>query len=285
MRRLLSLCLMHGFVIAADAAADDTTTKTNATNGFMWRSVVPAECPFERSPTLAWIFFTGRHSDYRAGDTFYPSWASDGNLYSPWTDGITDGVKCTSGGSLANGFRTGHAVLLGDDPLKLTIRNTSPPNQALAAPYRGRYPYGSLVHDGIWYFGTYCLGPAANYPHVVNSDMHKEADWLMNESGDMKRIDAVKSMTGKHARLITCLARWNGQDATKVVPQAFKAGIGLYGFTVPRNNSGLVPLDGILSRPVSELQGDDRNIAVLTRAYTALPSMSLEMTRASSLSP
>lgn len=41
----------------------------------------------------------------------------------------------------------------------------------------------------------------------------------------------------------------------------------IYGFTVPRNDSGLVPLERILSRPVSELQGDDRNIAVLARAY------------------
>jgi len=30
---------------------------------------------------------------------------------------------------------------------------------------------------------------------------------------------------------------------------------------------GLVPLEGILSRPVKELKGDDRNIAVLARAY------------------
>ena len=106
-----------------------------------------------------------------------------------------------------------------------------------------------------------------NHPHVVNSDMYKEADWLMNESGDMKRIDAVKAMIGPHTRLITCLARWNGQDATKVVPEALTAGIGLYGFTAPRNNGGLVPLDEILSRPVGELKGDDRNIAVLARAY------------------
>lgn len=92
-------------------------------------------------------------------------------------------------------------------------------------------------------------------------------DWLMNESGDMKRINIVKSMIGEHTRLITCLARWNGKDATKVVPEALKAAVGLYGFTKPRTMSGLVPLDGILSRPVSELQGDDRNIAVLARAY------------------
>jgi len=107
----------------------------------------------------------------------------------------------------------------------------------------------------------------ATHPHVVNSDMYKEADWLMNESGDMKRITAVKSMVGKDTRLITCLARWNGQDATKVVPEALKASVGLYGFTVPRNGGGLVPLEKILSSPVSELTGDDRNIAVLARAY------------------
>ena len=105
------------------------------------------------------------------------------------------------------------------------------------------------------------------HPHVVNSDMYKETDWLMNECGSMKGVDAVKAMVGTHTRLITCLARWNGQDATEVVPEALKAGIGLYGFTVPRNGGGLVPLEGILSRPVSELQGDDRNIAVLARAY------------------
>jgi hypothetical protein len=110
-----------------------------------------------------------------------------------------------------------------------------------------------------------------NHPHVVNSDMYKQADWLMNESGDMKRIRAVKSMVGPHTRLITCLARWNRADATKVVPEALKAGVGLYGFTKPRNGGGLVPLEPILSRPVTQLRGDDRNIAVLARAYHGVP--------------
>ena len=26
-----------------------------------------------------------------------------------------------------------------------------------AAPYQSRYPCGSLVHNGVWYYGTYCL--------------------------------------------------------------------------------------------------------------------------------
>ena len=106
-----------------------------------------------------------------------------------------------------------------------------------------------------------------NHPHVVNSEMYKEADWLMNEAGDMKRIHAVKAMIGKHTCLITCLARWNRRDATKVVPEALAAGVGLYGFTKPTKMSGLVPLEGILARPVRELKGDERNIAVLARAY------------------
>jgi hypothetical protein len=106
-----------------------------------------------------------------------------------------------------------------------------------------------------------------NHPHVVNSDMYKEVDWLMNEAGDMKRIAAVKTMVGPHTRLITCLARWNNQDATKVVPEALAAGVGLYGFTTPHTSDGLVHLEKILSRPVSELTGDSRNIAMLARAY------------------
>lgn len=133
--------------------------------GFAWDSLIPADCPFPRSETLAGVFFTGRHSDYHCGDTIYPAWASDGNLYTPWTDGVTDGIKCSSGGGLEKGFHTGHAVLIGDDPLTLVIKNTSPPKRALAAPYRGRYPCGSLVHDGIWYYGTYCLGPSAEFEH------------------------------------------------------------------------------------------------------------------------
>ena len=103
------------------------------------------------------------------------------------------------------------------------------------------------------------------HPHVVISTMYKEADWLMNEAGDLKRIKAIEPMIGKHTRLITCLARWNRQDATKVVPAALKEGIGLYGFARPGKNS-LLPLE-MLARPVSELRGDERNIAVLARAY------------------
>ena len=105
------------------------------------------------------------------------------------------------------------------------------------------------------------------HPQARNTLMYQEVDWIMNESGDMQGVNAVRSIVGKHTRLITCLAAWNGQDATQTVPEALKAGVGLYGFTAPRKDSGLVPLEPILSRPVSALKDDDRNIAVLARAY------------------
>ena len=104
------------------------------------------------------------------------------------------------------------------------------------------------------------------HPHVVNSRMYKEVDWLMNEGGDMERIKEVRPMIGSHTRLITCLANWNGKDPTAIVPAALKEGIGLYGFTKPQANS-LVPLEPCLVQPVSKLHGDARNIAALARVY------------------
>jgi hypothetical protein len=146
---------------ALPAVLDDVAAA--AQNGLVMDVAPPDDCPFPKSTSLTGITFTGRHSDYHCGDTWYPCWASDGNLYSPWTDGKTDGVDCSSDGGTA--ARTGHAVMLGDDPLKLTIRNTSPPKQASALPYKGRYPAGSLVYNGVWYYGTYCLGPEGSTPH------------------------------------------------------------------------------------------------------------------------
>jgi hypothetical protein len=108
------------------------------------------------------------------------------------------------------------------------------------------------------------------HPHTVNSAMYKEVDWLMNESGDLKRIKTVKPMTGKHTRLITCLANWNKQDPTVIVPAALKERIGLYGFAKPGANS-LPPLNKLLKYPVAGLTGDAKNIAVLAQAYHNMP--------------
>jgi hypothetical protein len=56
---------------------------------FVWNSEPPNDCPFEPSESITGIQFSGIKSGYRYGDTWYPTWAANDNLYSPWTDGKT----------------------------------------------------------------------------------------------------------------------------------------------------------------------------------------------------
>ena len=128
---------------------------------FIWPSEAPKDCPFELSKDIVGIAFTGVHSDYQVADTWYPSWASDGNLYSPWTDGSTpraDGSRENSNSGTGKEATTGQAVVIGDDPLTLKIVSLGLA-KGDASPYKGRYPCGSLVYNNVWYYGTYCLAP------------------------------------------------------------------------------------------------------------------------------
>lgn len=109
--------------------------------------------PFKHSKKIKGIEFTGRFANYTRADTWYPSWASDGNLYSPWTDGSVAEMKAFSGGAEAN---TGQARIEGEDPMNLTVVPLGV-EKASPAPYEGRYPCGSLVYNNIWYYGTYTL--------------------------------------------------------------------------------------------------------------------------------
>jgi len=116
--------------------------------------------PVPRSADIVDIGFSGRHASYEHAEYRAPSEAQDGYQVSAWTDGKVAGMECSSGGKDA---RTGQARIEGDDPLALKITNLGTyPGSPL--PYEGRYPCGSLVRDGIWYYGTYCLldNPAWN---------------------------------------------------------------------------------------------------------------------------
>src|SRR5680860_1418683 len=80
-------------------------------------SEIPKEAPFPKSEFE--IKLTGRFANYTKADTWYPSWASDGNLYSPWTDGSIAGEDVNSwSGAKA---RTGQAKIEGNDPLNLKV--------------------------------------------------------------------------------------------------------------------------------------------------------------------
>ena len=121
--------------------------------GKPWPSEAPTGCPFTPSQAFSGLRFRGQYARYGKADTWYPSWASDGNLYSPWTDGEVGGVKSNSFGERAT---TGQAKIVGDDPLHLQITNIRT-YRGDPDPYEGRYPCGSMVHNGVWYYGTYCL--------------------------------------------------------------------------------------------------------------------------------
>lgn len=118
-----------------------------------WPSDPPRDIPFAHSRSISGVQFTGQYIRYANADTWYPSCASDGNLYSPWTDGQVNGLKSLSFGSDPT---TGFATIEGDDPKHLRFVHAGVV-RASPHPYQGRYPCGSLVYNSIWYYGTYCL--------------------------------------------------------------------------------------------------------------------------------
>lgn len=120
----------------------------------VWPSSPPDDCPFEKSTDIVGLAFTHHWAAYTDADTWYPSWASNGNMYSGWTDGeIGEESVHSSGRARA---RTGNAVIIGDDPPHLQVLSLgSYPGSA--EPYGGRYPCANLVHDGIWYYATYAI--------------------------------------------------------------------------------------------------------------------------------
>ncbi len=142
---VLIFSFSHSFIFAQKISIWENHVKLNS-----WAHKIPVE----QSTEIANIGFTGKHANYTNADTWYPSWASDGNLYSPWTDGKINNELCRSyPGEKAH---TGQAKIEGSDPLNLKITSLGT-TKGSALPYEGRYPAGSLVYNGIWYYGTYCL--------------------------------------------------------------------------------------------------------------------------------
>lgn len=110
-----------------------------------------------------------------------------------------------------------------------------------------------------------------NHTQVVNSRLLKEVDWLMNEGGTVEELKETRKQLGR-GNLINCLAAWNQADPRTVVPASIEAGFGLYGFTKPVQGSLLPGIDDYyLAKDLSELTGDEANIAMLARAYRGLP--------------
>jgi hypothetical protein len=149
----VGLLLFYSHQNSKASLSSKIQSNTGVTSGQVWPSEPPPGCPFSPSHAIAGVRFTGRQARYTEADTWYPSWASDGNLYSPWTDGKVNNLTSTSFGPNAT---TGHATILGKDPLNLNVTDAGI-FKGDPIPYGGRYPCGSLVYNGVWYYGTYCL--------------------------------------------------------------------------------------------------------------------------------
>jgi hypothetical protein len=162
---IILFCLLN----KAYGQSIDTVWKSIEYNPSEFKNSIPANCPIGINKDLK-VLFTGRFVNYSNADTWYPSWASNDTLYSPWTDGYflrTDkyepfddahpGYACNSLDYLGRKAATAQAAIVGKDPLNLQVDNILPRIDASPGPYGGRYPCGSLVYNNSWYYGTYCL--------------------------------------------------------------------------------------------------------------------------------
>jgi hypothetical protein len=139
--------------IVLSARQEDTIEIGNIITARGWPSTPPPGCPVEWSKEFAGLSFTGRHNAYTRADTWYPSWASNGKMYSPYTDGYVSDVFVRSDNPDAT---TGMGLVEGDDPMNLKVTDLGA-YLSRPWPYITRYPCGSLVYNGVWYYGTYIL--------------------------------------------------------------------------------------------------------------------------------
>jgi hypothetical protein len=125
---------------------------------------VPSAIPYPPSVDLVGFYYLNGANAVPPGikaDTWYPSWAANGKLYSSWTDGTVDGHRSGSGGG--DKATTGFAVISGDDPFNLSLSGVDTYVES-TKPYQGRYPSLNYYRDGVWYYGTYALENYGAWP-------------------------------------------------------------------------------------------------------------------------
>ncbi|MFB3902151.1 MAG: hypothetical protein ACE15E_01755 [Acidobacteriota bacterium] len=138
-------------VIALLSAASFPQKSDSAVNTeyrpYIWPDDPPAGCSFKQSQQITGISFTGRYANYTKADTWYLTWAADGNNYSAWTDGSIDGYFCNSNFLVQC---IGQAKITGEDPLNLSVVNLG---KIHSGPQY--YPCVSVIANGVFYIGSY----------------------------------------------------------------------------------------------------------------------------------
>lgn len=174
---IIAYCVLLALVCAAACNRLSAAPAQNPEAGYqVWPSEPPEDCPFLKSQDITGVALTGRSRVYFDGgwgkgktvgaETFYPSWASDDVLYTPFQDGLIDNVRVHGYVFSRNdqapppGWLTtsinGMARIVGDDPLHLKVTAIGS-HVSSPWPYHGRYASANLVYNGVWYYGTYGL--------------------------------------------------------------------------------------------------------------------------------
>ncbi len=137
---------------------------------WIWDRTPPAGCPLAMSTDVPGIAFTGRAACQHFCDTWMPTWGGDGNLYSPWQDGVLLTPPFTGFGGFygaSDPVRNGWAKIVGNDPQDLMIADAGM-IEGTRAPFNSRWPGANFVHNGVWYYGTYSTdGADANDNPVI----------------------------------------------------------------------------------------------------------------------
>jgi len=165
------LCGLPSF--ASSQPADSESILKASSSEYNWtcwgNNRLPDDCPLALSDNYSGISFTGRYASYTNADTWYPSYAADGTIYSCCTDGSVGSVSFGSPNPRA-------AVVKGDSPLDLTIALVGKPeihsgkNGPSGKFEFGRYPSANLLFNDVWYYGTYLLEQNDRATYVPNFD-------------------------------------------------------------------------------------------------------------------
>ena len=116
--------------------------------------------------------------------------------------------------------------------------------------------------DSILWLSCNDLG----HPHVRDSRMFREIDWLMNEHPNPASLALARAAAGPHTVIMQCLCGWAEEHAAaQVVNDPRFADVGLYGFAKP-DASSFPPL---APKPTAErhFRGNAPNIAILREAF------------------
>ena len=169
MMKKILICLLLTYPGILCAQKDRSLQQISETyNWTSWgNNRLPKDCPLPLSKTFGGISFTGRFASYTNADTWYPAYASDGTIYSCFTDGSVNGQGTGSPNPWSG-------RIVGSDPLNLQVdvvgeRVSHNGNEKIAGKY-GRYPCAQLMYNDIWYYGTYLLEQNDRSWFVPNAD-------------------------------------------------------------------------------------------------------------------